>query len=147
MVKTERLSPCEQEADESSIKILPGLHLTFNLEAGSLLPLAIRFVVYWRTGSGTPLVRHPMNNNATLTFQGPRDAREALYFQVHTVPLGRHDSSTVGDGHLSRQGEAVRSPGTVAAGITFGRTVRKDGPRVPGLEHAGQGNYVVCDRF
>lgn len=45
MVKTERLSPCEQDADEGSIKILSGLHLTFNLEAGSLLPLAIRLVV------------------------------------------------------------------------------------------------------
>ncbi|EFN84061.1 Suppressor of fused-like protein [Harpegnathos saltator] len=42
MVKTERLSPCEQDADEGSIKVLSGLHLTFNLEAGSLLPLAIR---------------------------------------------------------------------------------------------------------
>lgn len=48
IIKTERLSPCEQDAsvaDESNIKILAGLHLTFNLEAGSLLPLAIKLVV------------------------------------------------------------------------------------------------------
>ncbi|XP_020281845.1 suppressor of fused homolog isoform X2 [Pseudomyrmex gracilis] len=42
IVKTERLSPCEKQdvnvSDENSIKVLPGLHLTFNLEAGSLLP-------------------------------------------------------------------------------------------------------------
>jgi len=54
IVKTERLSPsCEQSnsngeeannVDETSIKTLFGLHLTFNLEAGSLLPLAIKLV-------------------------------------------------------------------------------------------------------
>ncbi|XP_029161034.1 suppressor of fused homolog [Nylanderia fulva] len=46
IVKTERLSPCEQQdanvSDENCIKVLSGLHLTFNLEAGSLLPLAIK---------------------------------------------------------------------------------------------------------
>lgn len=49
VVKTERLSPCEQQdanaSDENSIKALSGLHLTFNLEAGSLLPLAIKLVL------------------------------------------------------------------------------------------------------
>lgn len=48
VVKTERLSPCEQQdasaSDENSIRTLSGLHLTFNLEAGSLLPLAIKLV-------------------------------------------------------------------------------------------------------
>jgi suppressor of fused-like protein len=48
IVKTERLSPCEHQevnhVDETSIRILSGLHLTFNLEAGSLLPLAIKLV-------------------------------------------------------------------------------------------------------
>lgn len=45
VIKSERLSPCEQDtsfSDETCLKILPGLHLTFNLEAGSLLPLAIK---------------------------------------------------------------------------------------------------------
>lgn len=45
VIKSERLSPCEQDvnmADDSGAKVLPGLHLTFNLEAGSLLPLAIK---------------------------------------------------------------------------------------------------------
>ncbi|EZA62527.1 Suppressor of fused-like protein [Ooceraea biroi] len=46
IVKTERLSPCEQQesnmVEETSIRFLSGLHLTFNLEAGSLLPLAIK---------------------------------------------------------------------------------------------------------
>ncbi|KAL2739870.1 suppressor of fused [Vespula maculifrons] len=47
IIKTERLSPCEQErdtgfSDMNCVKVLPGLHLTFNLEAGSLLPLAIK---------------------------------------------------------------------------------------------------------
>ncbi|XP_015592107.1 suppressor of fused homolog [Cephus cinctus] len=44
-IKTERLSPCEQDSnfgDENHVRVLPGLHLTFNLEAGSLLPLAIK---------------------------------------------------------------------------------------------------------
>lgn len=49
IVKTERLSPCEQQdanvSDENSIRVLSGLHLTFNLEAGSLLPLAIKLVM------------------------------------------------------------------------------------------------------
>lgn len=47
IIKTERLSPCEQDANMSdeSIKTLTGLHLTFNLEAGSLLPLAIKLVI------------------------------------------------------------------------------------------------------
>jgi len=49
IVKTERLSPCEQQdanvSDENNIRALPGLHLTFNLEAGSLLPLAIKLVM------------------------------------------------------------------------------------------------------
>lgn len=50
IIKTERLSPCEQErdtgfSDMNCVKVLPGLHLTFNLEAGSLLPLAIKLVV------------------------------------------------------------------------------------------------------
>lgn len=49
IVKTERLSPCEQQdanvSDENSIRALSGLHLTFNLEAGSLLPLAIKLVM------------------------------------------------------------------------------------------------------
>jgi suppressor of fused-like protein len=49
VVKTERLSPCEQQdanaSDENSIRALSGLHLTFNLEAGSLLPLAIKLVL------------------------------------------------------------------------------------------------------
>lgn len=50
IIKTERLSPCEQERDTTGfsdmncVKVLPGLHLTFNLEAGSLLPLAIKLV-------------------------------------------------------------------------------------------------------
>lgn len=48
IVKTERLSPCEQQeanvTEETSIRALPGLHLTFNLEAGLLLPLAIKLV-------------------------------------------------------------------------------------------------------
>ncbi|XP_066582355.1 suppressor of fused homolog [Prorops nasuta] len=47
IIKSERLSPCEQEEapsfpEENCVKTLSGLHLTFNLEAGSLLPLAIR---------------------------------------------------------------------------------------------------------
>lgn len=45
IIKSERLSPCEQDTNlpnENFIKVLPGLHLTFNLEAGSLLPLAIK---------------------------------------------------------------------------------------------------------
>ncbi|XP_072765960.1 suppressor of fused homolog [Anoplolepis gracilipes] len=46
IVKTERFSPCEQQdanvSDENCIRVLSGLHLTFNLEAGSLLPLAIK---------------------------------------------------------------------------------------------------------
>lgn len=45
VVKAERLSPTEndgQSTDENGVKTLPGLHLTFNLEAGSLLPLAIK---------------------------------------------------------------------------------------------------------
>ncbi|XP_003401432.1 suppressor of fused homolog [Bombus affinis] len=45
IIKSERLSPCEQDTNlpnESFIKVLPGLHLTFNLEAGSLLSLAIK---------------------------------------------------------------------------------------------------------
>lgn len=47
-IKSERLSPCEQdvnmsaEQDNNGIKTLMGLHLTFNLEAGSLMPLAIK---------------------------------------------------------------------------------------------------------
>lgn len=44
-IKTERLSPCENSTnfeDENGLKTLPGIHLTFNLEAGSLLPLAIK---------------------------------------------------------------------------------------------------------
>lgn len=47
IVKTERLSPCEQKdtvSDENCIRVLSGLHLTFNLEAGSLLPLALKLV-------------------------------------------------------------------------------------------------------
>lgn len=47
VIKSERLSPCELELNlshENFIKILPGLHLTFNLEAGSLLPLAIKYL-------------------------------------------------------------------------------------------------------
>lgn len=45
VIKSERLSPCEQDvsvAEENRIRVLPGLHLTFNSEAGSLLPLAIK---------------------------------------------------------------------------------------------------------
>lgn len=45
VIKSERLSPCEQDTslqNENFVKVLPGLHLTFNLEAGSLLPLAIK---------------------------------------------------------------------------------------------------------
>ena len=45
IIKSERLSPCELESNlshDNFIKVLPGLHLTFNLEAGSLLPLAIK---------------------------------------------------------------------------------------------------------
>lgn len=49
IVKTERLSPCEQQdanvSNENCIRVLSGLHLTFNLEAGSLLPLAIKLVM------------------------------------------------------------------------------------------------------
>lgn len=48
-IKSERLSPCEQDAnmsEDNGIKILLGLHLTFNLEAGSLLPLAIKSVPF-----------------------------------------------------------------------------------------------------
>lgn len=48
VIKFERDSPCEEEAnapEDNSVKVLEGLHLTFNLEAGSLLPLAIKFVV------------------------------------------------------------------------------------------------------
>ncbi|XP_011497622.1 PREDICTED: suppressor of fused homolog [Ceratosolen solmsi marchali] len=44
-IKSERLSPCDQDAnipEDNGIKPLLGLHLTFNLEAGSLLPLAIK---------------------------------------------------------------------------------------------------------
>lgn len=81
-----------------------------------------------------------------LTLQGPRDARQALHFQVHTVPFGRHDSSTVGDRHLGRQGKTVRPSRTVAAGAPLGRAVRENGPRVPGPERAGQGNRVVVSK-
>lgn len=46
IIKAERLSPCEQDVnmseDGNGSKALAGLHLTFNLEAGSLLPLAIK---------------------------------------------------------------------------------------------------------
>lgn len=57
VVKSERLSPtCEQRVNMSvdedatdpasaAVKELQGLHITFNLEAGSLLPLAIKFVL------------------------------------------------------------------------------------------------------
>lgn len=49
IVKTERLSPCEQQdaniSNENCLRALSGLHLTFNLEAGSLLPLAIKLVM------------------------------------------------------------------------------------------------------
>lgn len=49
IVKTERLSPCEQQdaniSNENCLRVLSGLHLTFNLEAGSLLPLAIKLVI------------------------------------------------------------------------------------------------------
>ncbi|XP_046626497.1 suppressor of fused homolog [Neodiprion virginianus] len=44
-IKTERLSPCENGGnfdEENGIRTLPGIHLTFNLEAGGLLPLAIK---------------------------------------------------------------------------------------------------------
>ncbi|XP_043270611.1 suppressor of fused homolog isoform X2 [Venturia canescens] len=44
-IKSERLSPCESDVNfhaDNSVKSLPGLHLTFNLEAGTLLPLAIK---------------------------------------------------------------------------------------------------------
>jgi suppressor of fused-like protein len=46
-IKSERLSPCEQDVnmiEDNGVKPLLGLHLTFNLEAGSLLPLAIKLV-------------------------------------------------------------------------------------------------------
>ncbi|XP_076295954.1 suppressor of fused [Lasioglossum baleicum] len=45
VIKSERLSPCELDSSlshDNFVKVLPGLHLTFNLEAGSLLPLAIK---------------------------------------------------------------------------------------------------------
>lgn len=62
IVKTERLSPCEQQdanvSDENSIRALPGLHLTFNLEAGSLLPLAIKLVM-----TELKFVRQSCNSN------------------------------------------------------------------------------------
>lgn len=44
-IKTERLSPCKNGPsfeDENGVRSLPGIHLTFNLEAGGLLPLAIK---------------------------------------------------------------------------------------------------------
>lgn len=47
IIKSERLSPCELDtslSQDNFVKVLPGLHLTFNLEAGSLLPLAIKYV-------------------------------------------------------------------------------------------------------
>lgn len=67
IVKTERLSPCEQQhaniSDENSIRVLSGLHLTFNLEAGSLLPLAIKLVMSIETEfTQTPRQRRLMNN-------------------------------------------------------------------------------------
>lgn len=49
-IKSERLSPCENGVNSNadhSVRSLPGLHLTFNLEAGTLLPLALRFVLYF----------------------------------------------------------------------------------------------------
>lgn len=65
IVKTERLSPCEQKhtvSDENCIRVLSGLHLTFNLEAGSLLPLAIKLVIIEAEFSRAPRQRRPMNN-------------------------------------------------------------------------------------
>lgn len=49
IIKCERNSPMDEQRDDNSsfddsftLKPLAGLHLTFNLEAGSLLPLAIK---------------------------------------------------------------------------------------------------------
>lgn len=47
IVKTERLSPCEQQElsyDDETNTPLSGIHLTFDFEAGSLLPLALKLV-------------------------------------------------------------------------------------------------------
>ncbi|KAJ8664546.1 hypothetical protein QAD02_006208 [Eretmocerus hayati] len=45
-IKSERMSPCDQDdamsEDEAGVRVFHGLHLHFNLEAGSLLPLALR---------------------------------------------------------------------------------------------------------
>lgn len=43
-IKSERASPSEQmeEQGENIIKHLSGIHITFNLEAGKLLPLVLR---------------------------------------------------------------------------------------------------------
>ncbi|XP_033214310.1 suppressor of fused homolog [Belonocnema kinseyi] len=43
-IKSERLSPSENAnvVEENGDRVLPGIHLTFNFEAGSLLPLAIK---------------------------------------------------------------------------------------------------------
>lgn len=52
-VKSEKLSFDDQHENNSTfndnftIKPLNGLHMTFNLEAGSLLPLAIKFVLHY----------------------------------------------------------------------------------------------------
>ena len=47
-IKSERLSPCESDItvpDETTVKTFPGLHVTFNLESGTILPLALKLVI------------------------------------------------------------------------------------------------------
>lgn len=66
-------------------------------------------------------------NNATLTLQGPCDARKAFHVQIHTVPFGCHDSRAVGYGHLRVQREAICCSRTVVTGAPLGRAIREDG--------------------
>lgn len=51
IIKTERLSPCEdlnKSQDGITVKPILGLNLFFNMEAGSVLPLAIKFVIVFK---------------------------------------------------------------------------------------------------
>ncbi|XP_058795424.1 suppressor of fused homolog [Phymastichus coffea] len=68
-VKSERLSPsCERAAaDEADLRVLRGLQLTFNLEAGSLLPLAIK----GRVMHGRHFTFKSVLSHAAITFVAP----------------------------------------------------------------------------
>ncbi|XP_012283229.1 suppressor of fused homolog [Orussus abietinus] len=83
LIKTERLSPCEQETsftDENGVRTLPGLHLTFNLEAGSLLPLAIKGrVMHGRHFTFKSILSHSAVTIVAPTVTGTLVSKERPY--------------------------------------------------------------------